>query len=41
MVVDFAIGDVLTNKDLTEIFHCGNMGGNASLKSYRNFGDYF
>ena len=32
MVVDFAIGDVLTNKDLTEIFHCGNMGGCVAQK---------
>ena len=33
MVVDFAIGDVLTNKDLTEIFHCGNMGGMRRSKA--------
>ena len=33
MVVDFAIGDVLTNKDLTEIFHCGNMWGMRRSKA--------
>ena len=33
MVVDFAIGEVVSNRDIIDTFHCANMGGMRRLKA--------
>ncbi len=33
MVVDFAIGEVVSNRDIIDTFHCANMGGMRRSKA--------
>lgn len=32
-ISDLKIGDIVTNKDICEAFHCGNMGGMRRSKA--------